>query len=181
MQSPKIRAQLWQKLSILTLLMALAAAATTALAQSDQPTPTPQDPGTETFGRFGWWLPPVVSGSGAEIDKLFYAICWMTGIVFVGVFVAMFIFTIRYRHRPGRHAPFIHGRHRMEAVWTLVPTVILALTAAASQSTWSGVKSPAHRPIGDDVGQVEVEEDNLPQPAVRPPGVVEPTEHERDF
>lgn len=96
----------------------------------------------ETIGRQGWWLPRNVFPAAQQIDVLFNVILWMTCIVCVGVLVVMAVFLVRYRDRPGRRGKFIHGNGRLEAVWTLIPTVILAMTAAFSQATWSSIKRP---------------------------------------
>ncbi len=96
--------------------------------------------GRESFGNPGYWLPQNVSSFGHLIDRLFNAVLWMTGIVGVAVFALLLWFLVRYRARPGRHAVFVHGNNRLELAWTIVPAVLLALTAAASQSTWTHIK-----------------------------------------
>ncbi len=63
---------------------------------------------------------------------------------------------VKYRYRPGRHGRFIHGNTRLEAVWTLVPTVILALTAAFSQATWSSIKTLPEVSPDEEVVVMEV-------------------------
>jgi cytochrome c oxidase subunit 2 len=68
----------------------------------------------------------------------------------------MLIFLWRYRHRPGRRAKFIHGNNRLETVWTLIPTVIMALVAAFSQSVWVSAKYASAMPSGEDVVNIEI-------------------------
>jgi cytochrome c oxidase subunit II len=94
----------------------------------------------ESFGNPGYWLPQNVSSFGHLIDQLFYAVLWMTGVVGVAVFALLLWLLVRYRARPGRHAVYIQGNNRLELAWTLVPAILLALTAAASQSTWTHIK-----------------------------------------
>jgi len=101
----------------------------------------PQTQGQQVTGRTSWWLPENVFEPGNQIDLLFNIILWMTGIVCVVVFVVMAVFLIRYRHRPDRRAAFIHGNTPLEVVWTLIPALIMVLTAAFSQSTWSNIKT----------------------------------------
>lgn len=115
-----------------------------------------QSSAPETFGRQRWWLHTAVSQDALAIDRLFNAILWMTSITLVGVFVAMIVFLVKYRHRPGRRAIFIHGNNRLETVWTLVPALLMILTAALSQATWSSLKNPSARPSGEDVIRVDV-------------------------
>lgn len=110
----------------------------------------------ETTADPGFWLPEDVSTAGHMIDHLFNIILVLTGVVGVAVFVVLILFLIRFRHQPGRQAQFLHGNTTLEAVWTLIPTLILALIAAYSQTTWSAMKSPAAMPAGEDVVQVRV-------------------------
>jgi cytochrome c oxidase subunit 2 len=110
----------------------------------------------ETTGHFTWWLPEDVSTHGHEIDTLFNVVLWLTSVTFVGVAAAMLIFLWRYRHKPGRRAKFIHGNNRLETVWTLIPTVIMALIAAFSQSVWVSAKYASAMPEGEDVVNIAI-------------------------
>jgi cytochrome c oxidase subunit 2 len=110
----------------------------------------------ETLPRQTWWLPVNVFPATEGVDHVFYFILYLTGAVNIAVFVVLALFLVKYRHKEGRQAAFIHGNNRLEAVWTLIPTLILALTAVFSQTTWSQIKSPARMPAGDDVVQVRV-------------------------
>ncbi len=109
-----------------------------------------QSSDAETIGdRPTWWLHPDVSTNGHEIDYLFYIIFWMTVIVGILVFIVLGVFLVQYRYNPNRHARYIHGNARLEIVWTLVPALLMALTAAISQSTWAKIKNP---PVGPNDG-----------------------------
>ena len=61
--------------------------------------------------------------------------------------IAMVIFMIRYRTRPGRKAEYIEGNSRLEIFWTTATTVILIALALMSRSTWADIKE--HGPPGD--------------------------------
>lgn len=112
-------------------------------------------PAHETFGSRRWWLPENVFPAADQIDVLFNIILVLTSIVCVAVFAVMLVFLIRYRARAGRHATYIQGNIRLEAVWTLVPTLILALIAAFSQATWSNIKQMPE--VGPQDGAIEME------------------------
>src|SRR5690606_34432257 len=95
----------------------------------------------ETLGeKPTWWRHKDVSTYGHEIDWLFDIILWLTLVVGVLVFVVLGIFLWQYRHQPQRTARYIHGNARLEIVWTLIPALLMALTAAISQSTWAKIK-----------------------------------------
>lgn len=105
-----------------------------------------------------WWLPENVFPAAEGIDALFYGILYLTCFVCIGVFAALIFFLIKYRYRPGRHALFMHGNTRLELVWTLIPTLILALIAAVSQTSWAKVKRPPMTPTTDQVLRGEIVE-----------------------
>ena len=96
-----------------------------------------------------WQLSPNVSTFGADIDRMFYAIVVVTGVVFVLVEVLLLWFLFRYRAREGRRAVHTHGNMRMEILWAAatavdaegwtaeitIPVVTLRSPAMSSQ-TW---------------------------------------------
>ena len=89
-----------------------------------------------------WWLPETVSSYGAQIDRLFLAILWVTGIIFVLVEAALLWFLIRYRSRPGRTATYVHGNHVAELIWTLIPALIVMVLGWHSQRVWAHIQGP---------------------------------------
>lgn len=86
------------------------------------------------------WLPENVSTYGAEIDWLFSVIQWITGLIFLGVIVAMLLFLVKYRRQEGRRAIYTHGNTALEITWTIVPAIILIVLFMLSQSTWWNIK-----------------------------------------
>ncbi|HEX7050001.1 MAG TPA: cytochrome c oxidase subunit II [Longimicrobiales bacterium] len=93
-----------------------------------------------------WGFPENVSTFGGEIDSIFALILYVTAAMFVIVEVALIYFLIRYRHREGAKAEYIHGHRRAEVIWTVVPFLLLALLAFRSTKTWLGLKSPDRFP-----------------------------------
>jgi len=135
----------WRWPMMIAPLLASTFAGGTALAQ-DQ----------ETISKPGWWLPENVFPAAEQIDLLFNFILYLTGAICIGVFAVMIVFMVKYRYKAGRHAAFIHGNSRLEIVWTLIPTVILVLIAAFSQSTWSNIKRHPTIAPGENVVELEV-------------------------
>jgi len=86
------------------------------------------------------WLPENVSTYGADIDWLFAVIQWITGVIFVGVIVAMLAFLVKYRRQEGRRATYTHGNTLLELSWTIVPAIILIVLFMLSQSIWWSIK-----------------------------------------
>jgi cytochrome c oxidase subunit 2 len=93
------------------------------------------------------WMPENVSTYGAMIDWLFGVIEWVTGVIFVGVIVALLVFLVKYRHREGRRAIYTHGNTPLEISWTIVPAIILIVLFMLSQATWWSIKGNV--PPGD--------------------------------
>jgi cytochrome c oxidase subunit 2 len=86
------------------------------------------------------WLPENVSTYGAEIDRLFSIIEWITGITFVVVIALMLLFLVKYRDQGGRRATYTHGSTVLEVIWTIVPAIILIVLFMMSQSIWWSIK-----------------------------------------
>ena len=57
----------------------------------------------------GWILPHGSSTFAPEVDRLYYIVLVLTGIVFVLVEVGLVYFAIKYRARPGRKAYYTRG------------------------------------------------------------------------
>jgi cytochrome c oxidase subunit 2 len=86
------------------------------------------------------WLPENVSTFGYSVDKIFYLIFWITGIVWVAVQTTMIVFLVKYRDRAGRQAIYSHGNNTLEIAWTIAPSVILVVLALLSRTEWVRIK-----------------------------------------
>lgn len=95
-----------------------------------------------------WILPESVSTFGSSIDGLYYVILVITGAVFLLTEATLIWFLIRYRHREGRRAEYVHGNLSAEVIWTLIPFVIVLGLALGSKSVWDTVRDPANIPEG---------------------------------
>lgn len=93
-----------------------------------------------------WLLPHSVSTFGPEIDRIYYIILVITGIVFVGTEALLVWFLFRYRHREGREAAYVHGSVKAEVIWTLTPFLIVVGIAFLSRSVWAEVRDPGRIP-----------------------------------
>jgi cytochrome c oxidase subunit 2 len=75
----------------------------------------------------GFWMPPQASSIAAESDMMFDFIMWITVFFLIANTLALVIFVLKYRHRPGReHAESVPAHNTaLELTWTITPTVIV--------------------------------------------------------
>jgi cytochrome c oxidase subunit 2 len=97
--------------------------------------PAPTDPAAAR----GIW-PEVISTYGQEVDNLFYLILGITLVALVAVQALLVLFMVKYRHRDGRRATFVHGSKRLEIIWTVATAGILVFIAIVQRSTWAKIK-----------------------------------------
>ncbi len=79
--------------------------------------------------------------------NLFYIIFWAAAVVFVFVEGLLLVAVIKFRRKRGQGDPEqIHGSHKLEIVWTVIPAIILAVIAVPTITTLVDLSSP---PEGD--------------------------------
>jgi cytochrome c oxidase subunit II len=102
--------------------------------------------------KWEWWIPESHSSFGASIDFLFYVIFVITMVTFIGVEGVLLWFCLKYKKDPNRKTIYVHGSHKLEVAWTLIPTVILVAIGIASNRAWGWAKNPTSSlyPKADD-------------------------------
>ncbi len=95
---------------------------------------------------FSWLMPETVSTFGPALDDLYYVILWITGIVFFATEITLVVFMVKYRHREGRKAEYIHGSNKAEVIWTVIPFVIVMGLAFYSKALWDEIRDPDRIP-----------------------------------
>lgn len=93
-----------------------------------------------------WRLPENISTFGADIDRLFYVIVVITGIVFVLVQATLIVFLVKYRHRDDRRSEYSHGNTKLEVGWTAATALIVLVLGFVSWGLWQRIKNPAFFP-----------------------------------
>ncbi len=96
-----------------------------------------------------WLLDPSFSTFGPDIDRLYYIILVITGLVFVLTEFLLFYFLFKYRKKEGRKAEYSHGSTKAEVIWTLIPFVIVVAIGLMSVSVWDQIKNPVEFPNPD--------------------------------
>ena len=87
------------------------------------------------------WLPEDVSEHGATIDHIFNIILWITGVIFIGTGFALAWFMWKYgEHSKNADVNFIHGSHKLEATWSIIPGLILVFISIYQMQAWEDQK-----------------------------------------
>jgi cytochrome c oxidase subunit II len=94
----------------------------------------------------GWLLPNSISDEADKIDHLWWVIFVITTVTFVLTEGALIYFIIKYRARPGQKALYMHGSHKVEVIWTIIPSIILAFIAFTQMDSWLEQKDPKRLP-----------------------------------
>jgi cytochrome c oxidase subunit 2 len=93
--------------------------------------------GLALYARGRWWLPPLASAEGAQVDRLFYTTLIITGAVFVLVHVLLAAFVWRFAAHGDRKALHWHENRRLELTWTILPAIVLTVMVAMAGAVWA--------------------------------------------
>jgi cytochrome c oxidase subunit 2 len=102
--------------------------------------------------RYGDYLPPSASAHGDDVDQLMNFNLAIIIFVFFLVNTLLFWFAAKYYHRPDRKAKFFAHDNRLELIWTVIPSIVLAAIIAYGLRTWNAMTGEASA----DALQVEV-------------------------
>lgn len=102
--------------------------------------------------RYGDYAPPPASLHGEAVDTLMNFNMAIIFLVFFLVNTLLFFFASKYYHRKGQKAKFFAHDNRLELVWTVIPSIVLAVIIAYGLKTWNQMTGEA----ADDAIRVEV-------------------------
>ena len=84
-------------------------------------------------------LPKAASEHGEAIDGLM-KINWI--VLFVTFFITqilLFTFAFKYRYNKNRRSFYFHDNNKLEAIWTIIPTIILAALITTGMKEWNDI------------------------------------------
>ncbi|MCG1034807.1 cytochrome c oxidase subunit II [Polaribacter sargassicola] len=84
-------------------------------------------------------LPESASYEGEHDDNLFNITFWLIGIVQFLMQFLIFFFTFKYKGNKERKAKFYADSHKLEAIWTITPAVVLVLLIGYGLWQWNNV------------------------------------------
>ena len=102
--------------------------------------------------RYGDYNPPAASAHGESYDTLMDFNMYIIIAVFFLVNSALFIFANKYRFDKERKARFFAHDNRLELIWTVIPSIVLAVIIIFGLRTWNEMTGDA----SDDALRVEV-------------------------
>jgi heme/copper-type cytochrome/quinol oxidase subunit 2 len=102
--------------------------------------------------RYGDYNPPAASAHGESYDTLMNFNMYIIIAVFFLVNTALFVFANKYRQDPNRKAKFFAHDNRLELIWTVIPSIVLAVIIIYGLRTWNEMTGEA----ADDALRVEV-------------------------
>ena len=88
----------------------------------------------------GAWLPENYSVAGKTIDHLFYLLCWISAVIFIGTGIVIGWVLWRYDHRRQERALYFSHNFKLEMVWTVIPALILVFIAFYQMNAWATAK-----------------------------------------
>jgi heme/copper-type cytochrome/quinol oxidase subunit 2 len=101
---------------------------------------------------YGSYGTPPASEHGLAVDQLMNFNMAIIFVVFFIVNTLLFWFAAKYYHRADRKARFFAHDNRLELVWTVIPSIVLAVIIAFGLKTWNQMTGEA----SDDALRVEL-------------------------
>ena len=80
---------------------------------------------------------------GEKIDSMFMWTTFFTGIIFVITQFALFWFGFKYQEKEGRKALFFAHSTKLEAIWTIVPAIVLTFLVVLGLRHWFKITGDA--------------------------------------
>jgi cytochrome c oxidase subunit 2 len=93
--------------------------------------------------RYGDYLPPSASQHGEDIDTLMAVNMVIIITVFFLVNSLLFYFAYKYYYRKDRKAKFFPHDNRLELIWTIIPSIVLAFIIIYGLATWNDITGKA--------------------------------------
>ncbi len=84
-------------------------------------------------------LPVAASEHGVEVDQLLNFNWAILFIVFFAVNFLLFFFAKKYAHDPKRKALYLAHNNKLELIWTVIPSIVLAVIIIYGLRTWNQI------------------------------------------
>ena len=91
------------------------------------------------YWAYGDYAPPPASAHGVDLDWLMSFHIWIITAVFVLVNSLLFYFAWKYAYDKNRKATFFPHDNRLELIWTVIPSIVLAVIIIYGLQTWNAM------------------------------------------
>lgn len=88
-------------------------------------------------------LPVAASKHGVITDNLLNINFLLIIFVFFVTQILLFWFAFRYKHKKGEKAFFYPVNHKLEFIWTIIPTIVLGAMIFYGLKVWNNITAPA--------------------------------------
>jgi cytochrome c oxidase subunit 2 len=92
---------------------------------------------------YGDYLPPAATEHGDEVDTLMSFNLYLILFAFFIVNTLLFVFASKYRYDKNRKGYFFPHDNRLELIWTVIPTIVLAVIIIYGLRTWMSMTGEA--------------------------------------
>ena len=89
------------------------------------------------YWAYGDYAPPSASVHGVAVDTLMSFNIWIITAVFVLVNFFLFYFAWKYAYDKNREATFFAHDNRLELIWTVIPSIVLAVIIIYGLQAWN--------------------------------------------
>ena len=91
------------------------------------------------YWAYGDYAPPPASAHGVDLDWLMSFNIWIITAVFVLVNSLLFYFAWKYAYDKNRKATLFPHDNRLELIWTVIPSIVLAVIIIYGLQTWNAM------------------------------------------
>jgi len=93
-------------------------------------------------------LPVSASEHGVAIDKLMNINWIVLFITFLITQILLFFFAFKYKFNKNRRAFYFHDNNKLEAIWTVIPTIVLASLIVTGLQEWNDITNKSDKMEG---------------------------------
>jgi cytochrome c oxidase subunit 2 len=93
-------------------------------------------------------LPVSASEHGVAIDKLMNINWLVLFITFLITQILLFFFAFKYKFNKNRRAFYFHDNNKLEAIWTVIPTIVLASLIVTGLQEWNDITNKSDKMEG---------------------------------
>jgi len=91
------------------------------------------------------FLPKSATAHGDEIDWLMKYNLYLVTAVFAIFNLLLFYFTFKYRYKKGVKAFYYSHSNKLELIWTVIPSIVMAVVVIAGIFVWNNITEPASK------------------------------------